>query len=171
MHCGHCVIPKKWACAIFKKQTRTLIGLFLCFVWCFGSFFILFQFSYIFLYSWNDDKLEKKKHLVSLRSVEKSRKTNRAQSLTSVAPWESCWLTSSPCLSSSWMSPSIRLSVDARVSLIISWVMPVNQMHKQNHSVHSWRPLHATAACWQSQFFTEQQLRYNETATQRNDRT
>ncbi|TNN66386.1 hypothetical protein EYF80_023425 [Liparis tanakae] len=44
------------------------------------------------------------------------------QSLTSVAPWESCWFTSSPCRSSSWTSAIILISVDARVSLIISWV-------------------------------------------------
>ena len=46
---------------------------------------------------------------------------------TSVAPCESCWLTSSPRLINSWISPSILLSVDARVSFIISWVMPVSQ--------------------------------------------
>ncbi|KAG9340647.1 hypothetical protein JZ751_021203 [Albula glossodonta] len=40
--------------------------------------------------------------------------------LTSVAPCESCRLTSSPPRSSSWMSPIILLSTDARVSLIIS---------------------------------------------------
>lgn len=50
--------------------------------------------------------------------------------LTSVAPCESWWLTSSPCLSSSWISPSNLLSVDARVSLIISWVIPGNQTHR-----------------------------------------
>lgn len=56
-------------------------------------------------------------------------------SLTSVAPWESCWFTSSPCLSSSWMSPSMRLSVDARVSFIISWVIPDDRDHKQDRSI------------------------------------
>lgn len=54
---------------------------------------------------------------------------------TSVAPCESCWLTSSPCLSSSRMSSSMRLSVDARVSFIISWVIPDDGDHKQDRSI------------------------------------
>lgn len=83
-------------------------------------------------------------------------------SLTSVAPWESCWLTSSSCLSSSWMSPSIRLSVDARVSLIISWVMPANQINDVNHKGDSFFPrqtYYTTAACWQGHFIAD--LRHN----------
>lgn len=115
--------------AIFQQNSNFV--LFLCFVWLYTLVLRNFDSAIFFIATKTIKKiykLEKKMLSQLVLNWDWWRKY-----LTSVAPWESCWLTSSPCLISSWMSPSILLSVDARVSLIISWVMPVNQIHKQNH--------------------------------------